>query len=76
MIREIFADKKVICIGPATAEALRDIGITADFVPETYVAESILPYFKNCSNADIAILRAEKAREILPESLRKNGTQC
>lgn len=69
----IFADKKVICIGPATAEALRDIGITADFVPETYVAESILPYFKNCSNADIAILRAEKAREILPESLRKMG---
>ncbi|MDD3000132.1 MAG: uroporphyrinogen-III C-methyltransferase [Candidatus Riflebacteria bacterium] len=69
----IFADKKVICIGPATAEALRNIGIIADFVPESYVAESIIPYFENSLKADIAILRAEKAREILPESLRKLG---
>ena len=43
----ILYNKKVICIGPATASAFKEKGIIADFVPETYVAESIVPYFEN-----------------------------
>src|SRR5512146_1838528 len=34
---------RVAAIGPKTAEALQARGIRPDFVPEEYVAESILP---------------------------------
>ena len=67
--------KKVICIGPATAKAFKDKGIIADYVPETYIAESIIPYFEKENNAKVAILRAEVAREVLPEALKRLGHQ-
>lgn len=65
--------KKIVCIGPATAAAFTDRGITPDFVPETYVAEAILPWFETLPTCGIALLRAEKARDILPESLQQLG---
>lgn len=65
--------KKVICIGPATAEAFRERGIVADFVPDTYVAEALLPYFSHLAPSGVAILRAEKAREVLPQTLAQIG---
>ncbi len=67
--------KKIVCIGPATAEAFSRRGIRPDFVPETYVAEALLPYFAELPPTGVAILRAEKAREILPETLKKAGHQ-
>lgn len=67
------AGKKVICIGPATAEAFMERGIVPDFVPETYVAEALLPYFSQLAPSGVAILRAEKAREILPQTLAQIG---
>ena len=69
----ILYNKKVICIGPATANALKEKGIIADFVPQNYIAESIIPYFENKKNVKAAILRAETAREVLPEALKKMG---
>ncbi|MFZ2958472.1 MAG: uroporphyrinogen-III C-methyltransferase [Candidatus Ozemobacteraceae bacterium] len=65
------AHAAVICIGPATAEAFRRYGITADFVPDTFVAEALIPYFKGKKPGNVALLRAEKAREVLPEALRE-----
>ena len=65
--------KKILCIGPATAEAFREKGIIADYVPDTYVAESMIPFFEKEKNAKVAILRAEVARETLPEALKKLG---
>lgn len=67
------AGKKVVCIGPATAEAFAKRGITPDFVPESYVAEALFPYFEKLPSAGVALLRAEKAREVLPEALEKLG---
>ncbi len=71
----ILYGKKIICIGPATAEAFKSRAIIPDYIPETYVAESMIPYFEKESNAKVAILRAEKAREVLPEALKKLGHQ-
>lgn len=71
----ILYGKKIICIGPATAKAFKDRGIIPDFIPENYVAESMIPYFEKENNAKVAILRAEKAREVLPEALKKLGHQ-
>ncbi len=65
--------KRIVCIGPATAARFRDVAILPDFVPDTYVAESLLPFFNESEKGEVAILRAEKARETLPEELRKLG---
>ena len=35
----------------------------------------MIPYFEKENNAKVAILRAEKAREVLPEALKKLGHQ-
>lgn len=70
----VLSDKKVICIGPATADAFIARGIVPDHVPETYIAEALVSYFeKETTITEIAILRAEKARKILPDALRKMG---
>ena len=35
------AGKRLACIGSATAEALREFGLTADFVPSVYDGEHL-----------------------------------
>lgn len=67
------AGKKLVCIGPATAEAFTRRGIRPDHVPQTFVAEAMLPWFESNSPGQAAFLRAEKAREVLPEALRQIG---
>lgn len=69
------AGKNLVCIGPATADAFRKRSISPEFVPETYVAESLVPWFQARPPASVAILRAEEAREMLPQALRQLGCQ-
>ena len=69
------AGKNLVCIGPATADAFRKRSISPEFVPETYVAESLVPWFQAKNPAAVAILRAEEAREMLPQALRALGSQ-
>ena len=64
---------KFAAIGPKTAEALRARGITADFVPEEYVAEAILPGLGDLLGKWILLPRAEIARKALPEAIAKAG---
>lgn len=69
---------KVAAIGPATAEALCRRGITPDFIPRRYVAEGVLEGLLERENGQIAgkrflLPRAARAREVLPEELRKAG---
>ena len=65
----------VAAIGPATAEALRQRGVHPDFIPDTYVAESVAQGLMELGVAGkhILIPRAREAREVLPEELRKAG---
>jgi len=69
----VLAGKRIVCIGPATADAFRTRGIMPDAIPETYVAESLLPLFERRIPGRVAVLRAEQAREMLPDALRKIG---
>lgn len=69
----VLHDKKIVCIGPATAKAFQDKGIKPDFIPETYVAESLLPFFAGQPKGKVVFLRAMKARETLPQALRESG---
>ena len=66
---------KTAAIGPATADRLLAHGLRSDIVPESYRAESIISAFTDLDIQGLRILlpRAEEARSILPEELRKMG---
>lgn len=64
---------KVAAIGPKTAEALKAYGVTPDFVPEEFVAEAILPGLGDVRGKWVLLLRAEIAREALPEAISEAG---
>jgi len=74
----IFGESKICAIGTETAKSLQAIGIKPDYIPKQFVAEAIVKHFKNMGPKAAAlacalILRAKKARDILPEGLRKVG---
>ena len=68
---------KVVCaVGPATAAALLDHGITVDIVPDRFVAEGILEALEGrpvVQGARVLYATAEGSREVLPEGLRAMG---
>jgi len=68
---------KICCIGPATARQVQDKGIRVDLVPKEFIAEGILKSFSrtNLKGKKILIARAAKARDVLPEGLKKLGAQ-
>jgi len=69
------ASLKVCAIGPATALQLKEKGVSVHYVPEKFVAESILEGFEKMfvKGKRILLARAKKARDILPKGLRKMG---
>src|SRR5512138_2500481 len=64
---------KFAAIGPKTASALKERGITAHFVPEEYVAEAILPGLGDLRGKWVLLPRAEIARKALPEAILQAG---
>jgi uroporphyrinogen-III synthase len=64
---------KCAAIGPKTAEALQARGITPDFVPAEYVAESILAGLGDLRGKWVLLPRAEIARKALPEAICEAG---
>ena len=73
-----FAHAKVCAIGPATARALADHGISADAVPPRYVAESVAETLLShgvTAGTKVMLLRASVARGVLPERLREAGAE-
>jgi uroporphyrinogen-III synthase len=64
---------KIGAIGPATAGALPDAGLSADFVPTSYVAEAIIEQIGEVAGKMILLPRADIAREALAEGLRLKG---
>lgn len=72
-MRPSFNDLLVAAIGPKTAAALRQHGITPDFVPDEYVAEAILPGLGDVRGNRIVLLRADIARTALADAIREAG---
>jgi uroporphyrinogen-III synthase len=68
-----WGDLKIAAIGPKTADALNSRGIKADFVPQEYVAEAILPGLGDLVGRWVLLPRAEMARKELPESICNAG---
>jgi uroporphyrinogen-III synthase len=69
----------IAAIGPATARALEAIGLTPNLIPPQAVAESLaealLPHALQADGTPtrFLLIRAEEAREHLPETLRAAG---
>jgi len=69
---------KIGAIGPRTAETWARFGIRPDLVPDEYRAEAVVDCFRKrgtLKGIRILLPRAMKAREILPQELRKMGAQ-
>lgn len=69
------AGRRVVAIGPATAQALAERGLNPDFIPEAYMAEGIVEGLltQRIQGQRVLIVRAREAREVLPDELRKAG---
>ncbi len=71
----------IAAIGPATARALEAIGLHVDLIPPQAIAESLtaalVPHARqpDGSPTRFLLLRAESARDYLPEGLRAAGAQ-
>jgi uroporphyrinogen III methyltransferase / synthase len=69
-----FGSARVAAIGPGTAAALAEGGITADLVPERFVAESLLDALPDPdAGGRLLLARAAVARDVLPDGLRAVG---
>ena len=76
-LRAVPRGAKVAAIGPATAEALEEVGLRVDVVPREFRAEALIEAIRDDSLAGKRVLipRAKVAREILPEKLREAGAE-
>jgi uroporphyrinogen-III synthase len=67
--------KRIAVIGPATAKAVENVGLTVDLIPQRFIAESLVeamvPQVQKGSR--VLLVRAEEARDILPEALIAAG---
>ena len=66
---------KIAVIGERTRDAVQQLHLKADLLPREFVAESLLEAFAAhpVAGQRILIPRAESARELLPDTLRKRG---
>lgn len=71
------AAMQVAAIGPETAKRLKAAGVKNCLIPATYRAEGILDMLQPevMRGKRVLIPRAAKAREVLPEALRRWGAQ-
>jgi len=64
---------KVAAIGPKTAQAIQQRGVSVDWVPPEYVAEAILPGLGDLNGKWVLLPRAKIARQALPVAIQKAG---
>jgi uroporphyrinogen-III synthase/uroporphyrinogen III methyltransferase/synthase len=65
---------RVAAVGEATAAASRGAGLQVSFVPEAYVAESlVVGLMGQIPGRRILLARAAIARDVIPDALRKAG---
>ncbi len=67
-------EAKVAAIGPSTAEALHNAGFPVDFIPASYIAESLVEGLAvYWPGQRVLLARAAQARDIIPDALRTAG---
>lgn len=66
---------KIAAIGPATAMALEERGVSPDFVPREYLSDEIARNMKRIAGKRILLPRADIAPGTLPLALREKGAR-
>jgi uroporphyrinogen-III synthase len=67
---------QVAAVGQGTAAAARDAGLQITYVPETYVAESLVKGLAgNMAEKRVLLAQAAVARDVIPEAFRAAGAQ-
>jgi uroporphyrinogen III methyltransferase/synthase len=69
------AGTRVAAIGPGTAAALAEHGVTADIIPKHFVAESLVQALAGVPVERALVAGAKEARDVLPDALRARGVQ-
>jgi uroporphyrinogen III methyltransferase / synthase len=66
---------QVAAIGPGTARALHERGVTADVIPERFVAEALVEALAAVpvEGKPVLVARAAEARDVLPDALIERG---
>jgi uroporphyrinogen-III synthase len=65
---------KVAAVGEATAASLSKAGLHVHFIPESYVAESLVEGFPDeVRGKRVLLARAAIARDVIPDALRGRG---
>ena len=65
---------QVAAVGQAKAGALRSVGLDVTFVPENYVAESLIEGFAGkLVGKRVLLARASVARDVIPTALKEAG---
>lgn len=73
-LRVALRPRRIAAIGPATADALRAIGLAADLIPDRYVAEALAEALvPDAAGRFYLLVRAAEARDTLPEALEVAG---
>lgn len=63
---------KLAAIGPKTAEAVAEYHLTADVVPEKYIAEGLVAVLiQQVTGQRVLLVRANRGRDVLPAELSK-----
>ncbi len=67
----------IAAIGPGTARALAEHGVSADVVPERFVAEALVEALApvEVDGRRVLVARAAEARDVLPDALRERGAE-
>jgi uroporphyrinogen-III synthase len=68
---------RVAAIGPSTAKALAELGLTPDVRPAGFTTEAMLaqPEFENLSGVRVFIIRGEGGRNALAAGLKERGAR-
>jgi len=80
---ELLRKTRIATIGPATAAALSDYGLSAALVPSEFIAESVAEALRNeaeqrgttLAGQRILLARAAEARQVLVQELERAGAQ-
>jgi len=73
LLKREAAGVRFAAIGPKTAEALRKHGVEPHFIPDEYVAETIIPGLGNVRGQRILFPQAKLARKALKDAVTAAG---
>lgn len=61
-------------VGPSTAEAVRELGLAVEIVPERYVGEALVATLRDRVRGHrVLLVRAAVARDVVPDALKAAG---